>query len=196
MTYPEQPAGQQLPVCENGHPMTTVDSACPLCGAGQRQGGPAGGPQSPSGPQQGYPAPSPGLSQFPAPGGYYQPDGFAPEPSGAYPPAAGYSSQAAGGYQASPWPGYWQQPVYAAAGRTNVLAIVSLVAGILWFFWLGSIVALVCGLVALRQIKARNEGGRGIAIAGIVLAAIGMVTLAATIALIAIGTHTTPANGT
>jgi len=40
---PERPGGQQqLPVCENGHPMTTVDSGCPLCGAG-RQDAPAGG---------------------------------------------------------------------------------------------------------------------------------------------------------
>ncbi len=126
------------------------------------------------------------------------PGGFAAGPSGGYspPPAAGYSPPAAGysaptagysapavagGYQAPPGPGYWQQPqrpVYAPAAKTNVLAIVSLVAGILWFFWIGSFVALICGLVALGQTKARNENGRGIAIAGIVLGAVGVVTLA------------------
>lgn len=208
MVNPERPGGQQqLPVCENGHPMTTVDGGCPLCGAGRR-GAPAGGfPAAAGGPTQGYPAAPAGPAQFPAQDGYSQPggtgqdgpgqDGFAAGPSGGYspPPAAGYSPPAAGysppatgyspptsagGYQAAPGPGYWQQPqrpVYAPAAKTNVLAIVSLVAGILWFFWIGSFVALICGLVALGQTKARNENGRGIAIAGIVLGAIGIVTL-------------------
>jgi hypothetical protein len=39
----------------------------------------------------------------------------------------------------------------------------------LWLFWPGSVVGLVLGLVALKQIRARHQGGRGIAIAGIVL---------------------------
>ena len=34
------------------------------------------------------------------------------------------------------------------ARRTNVNAVVSLIFGILWLFWLGSLVAVVCGHVA------------------------------------------------
>jgi Domain of unknown function (DUF4190) len=218
VSYPEQPGGQQLPVCENGHPMTTVDSSCPLCGAGHRPGEPAGGFPAAAGPQPGYPAPPAGRPEAPTqdgyqpggyqPGGYqpggYQQGGFAASPSGGYPPppASGYGSPAAGGYQASPGPGYWQQPgqpgqpVYARAAKTNVFAIISLVAGILWFFWLGSIVAVICGLVALGQTKARNEGGRGIAIAGIVLGAIGMVTLALFIIFGLVVAHTNSVQNT
>jgi uncharacterized membrane protein len=53
--------------------------------------------------------------------------------------------------------------------RTNGLAIASLVLGVLWLFWIGSVIGLVLGLMALKQIKTRNQGGRGIAIAGVVL---------------------------
>jgi uncharacterized membrane protein len=57
---------------------------------------------------------------------------------------------------------------------TNGLAIASLVLGILWLFWLGSLVGLILGLVALKQIKNRNQRGRGIAIAGVVLGILGL----------------------
>jgi len=45
----------------------------------------------------------------------------------------------------------------------------------LWLVWLGSLVGLILGLVALKQIKNRNQGGRGIAIAGIVLSVLWLV---------------------
>ena len=45
----------------------------------------------------------------------------------------------------------------------------------MWLFWLGSVVSLVLGLVALKQIRARNQGGRGIAIAGVVLSVLWLV---------------------
>ena len=56
--------------------------------------------------------------------------------------------------------------------RRNSCAIAALLLGIGWLFWLGSILALVFGFIALRQVK-RSEGtqtGRGMAIAGIVFA--------------------------
>ena len=59
----------------------------------------------------------------------------------------------------------------------NNLAVASLVLGFLWIFWLGSAAGLVLGLVAIRQINNRNDRGRGIAIAGIVLSAIGLAIL-------------------
>ena len=56
-----------------------------------------------------------------------------------------------------------------------------MVLGVLWIWWVGSILALVFGYIALRQIRASNQSGRGMAIAGIVLgwvgAAVGIVAL-------------------
>jgi hypothetical protein len=127
----------------------------------------------------------------PAPGSYppggYPPGGFPPVsqippgqiPPGPYPPAPAFPGQApGGGYQPPPIPGYWSPPPapgFVPVTRTNGLAIASLVLGILWLFWLGSLVGLVLGLVALKQIKDRNQGGRGIAIAGVVLSVLWLV---------------------
>jgi hypothetical protein len=62
-------------------------------------------------------------------------------------------------------------------GRTNGLAVASLVLGILWLSWIGSILALIFGYLALGQIRRQNEGGRGLAIAGIILGWVGIATL-------------------
>ena len=60
---------------------------------------------------------------------------------------------------------------YAAPPRNNGLAITSLILGILWICWIGSILAVIFGHVGLSQIKKSNgaQGGRGFAIAGLVL---------------------------
>ncbi len=72
---------------------------------------------------------------------------------------------------AHPPPQYWSPP-------TNGFAIASLVCGIIGM-GVGSILALVFGYVAKRQIDESNgmEGGRGLAIAGIVLGWIGVGVL-------------------
>src|SRR5437879_6309887 len=57
---------------------------------------------------------------------------------------------------------------------TNGLAIASLVLGILWIFWLGSILAVVFGHVALGQIRRSKQSGRGLAIAGLTLGWLGL----------------------
>jgi hypothetical protein len=59
---------------------------------------------------------------------------------------------------------------------TNGLAIASMVLGILWLYWIGSILALVFGYVAKGQIdrSGGRQTGRGMAIAGIVLGWIGV----------------------
>ena len=67
--------------------------------------------------------------------------------------------------------------------RTNGMAIASLVLGILWLYWIGSILALVFGYVARKQIRERGDSGDGMAIAGIVLGWVGVGILG--IALIA-----------
>lgn len=68
---------------------------------------------------------------------------------------------------------------------TSGMAIASLVMGLLWMYWIGSILALCLGYAARREI--RNNGGRiegqGMATAGIVLGWIGIGMLALTIAV-------------
>jgi hypothetical protein len=74
--------------------------------------------------------------------------------------------------------------------QTNGLAIASLVLGILWLYWVGSILALIFGYRARRQIDESNgaQGGRGLAIAGIVLGWIGVALLVlGGLAVLAIG---------
>ena len=63
---------------------------------------------------------------------------------------------------------------YPVARRTNGLAIASMVLGILWIYWIGSILALVFGYVARKQIRERGETGGGMATAGIVLGWVGV----------------------
>jgi hypothetical protein len=61
-----------------------------------------------------------------------------------------------------------------------------MVLGILWLYWIGSILALIFGYVARSQIRRSQglQGGDGMAIAGIVLGWIGVGIL---ILLIVIG---------
>ncbi len=70
-------------------------------------------------------------------------------------------------------------PVLVRGGQTNGFAVASLVLGILWIFWIGSILALVFGFIAKSQIDRSNgaQAGSGLAIAGIVLGCIGVCTL-------------------
>jgi hypothetical protein len=77
-----------------------------------------------------------------------------------------------------PAPQQYQQPygypVYMAPPSANGMAIASMVLGILWLYWVGSILALIFGYVARDQIKKNGQSGDGMAIAGIVLGWIGV----------------------
>jgi hypothetical protein len=123
-------------------------------------------------------SPTPGA----VPGGYRQ-GGFPPGgqvlPPGAYPYPPPPLGNAPGGYGPQPPPVYGppQRPPFVPVAGTNGLAVASLVLGIVWLFWVGSLVGLIFGLVALRQIKRRNQDGRGLAIAGVVLSIIWLVVL-------------------
>lgn len=66
------------------------------------------------------------------------------------------------------------------------MAIASLVLGILWIYWLGSILALVFGYLAKAEIRRSPERieGNGLATAGIVLGWVGIGTLVMMILLI------------
>ncbi|MEA2458687.1 MAG: hypothetical protein QOC95_1659 [Thermoleophilaceae bacterium] len=74
---------------------------------------------------------------------------------------------------------YYQPVPYGPQPTTNGLAVASLVAGVFWVMWLGSVLAVVFGHVALNQIEKSDgrESGRGIAIAGLVLGYIGVAVL-------------------
>jgi hypothetical protein len=64
--------------------------------------------------------------------------------------------------------------------ETNGSAIVSVVLGVLWFAGIGSLLALVFGYKARREIKnsAGSQKGSGLATAGIILGWIGIAILA------------------
>lgn len=116
-------------------------------------------------------APPPGQSGGPESGGFTGPQpgqsGYGPPPGYAPPPGYG---QHPGGYGG---PG-WGQP----ADSTNGMAVASLVLGILWLFWVGSVLALVFGYLAKSQMRQRPQQGGGMATAGIVLGWIGVAMFA------------------
>lgn len=115
------------------------------------------------------------------------------QPYYAEPPVAGAPYQQP--YQqpqyppAYPPPAYGQQPPYPypypPARPTNGMAIASMVLGIVWVYWIGSILALIFGYLALKEIRRSGQAGEGMAIAGIVLGWIGVGTLAVVLLLVA-----------
>jgi uncharacterized protein DUF4190/uncharacterized protein DUF1707 len=75
-------------------------------------------------------------------------------------------------------------PVFVRPVKTtNALAIASLILGFVWAAWLGSILAVVLGHAALRQIRASRgrQTGKGLAIGGLALGYFGLFTLSLTI---------------
>jgi len=86
-----------------------------------------------------------------------------PEPPPPAPPVAPYAIPVA----VAPY-GYYQP-----APPTNGMAIASLVVSLTVPF-LGPILAVVFGHIALSQIQRRGDGGRGMAIAGLVIGYIGI----------------------
>lgn len=64
---------------------------------------------------------------------------------------------------------------YAPVSRTSGLAIASMVLGIVWVYWIGSILAVIFGHIAISQTsKDETLRGRGMAIAGLVLGYVGL----------------------
>jgi hypothetical protein len=63
--------------------------------------------------------------------------------------------------------------------KNNGLAIAAMILGILWLYWIGSILAVIFGHVALSQIgkSGGTQQGRGMAIAGLVLGWVGVGVL-------------------
>ncbi|HEY5438604.1 MAG TPA: DUF4190 domain-containing protein [Acidimicrobiales bacterium] len=73
----------------------------------------------------------------------------------------------------------FSNPVIVAksATATNGMAIASMVLGIVWVWGLGSVMALILGYAAKREIRRTGQNDSGMATAGIVLGWIGVVGL-------------------
>jgi hypothetical protein len=130
------------------------------------------------GPPPGFAPPVPPAPSAPPPQQpVYQQAAAVPGGTGYAPPPA-IGSAAVPPPQAAP-PTMYQQVVQIAQAKTNGLAIASLVLGILWVYWIGSVLAVIFGHVALSQIdkSGGTQTGRGMAIAGLVLGWIGVGVL-------------------
>jgi uncharacterized protein DUF4190 len=120
---------------------------------------------TPPGDEQAGPPPTPPPAP-PVPGWWLASDGnwYPPQaaPGGAMAPTP-YGPPRGAPYGYSP---------YAPTQGTNGLAIASLVLGIIWIYWIGSVLALIFGFIALGQINQSGgrQGGRGLAVAGIICA--------------------------
>ncbi|AZC13840.1 DUF4190 domain-containing protein [Microbacterium sp. ABRD28] len=116
-----------------------------------------------------YPGSPQGSSAPAQPPAYGQPPAQAP-----YPGPSPYGATAPYGTQ----PPYAGAPYGAYAGpKTNVLAIVSLISSIASFVilpFIGSLVGVITGHMALSQIKRTGEQGRGLALAGTIVGYVGL----------------------
>jgi hypothetical protein len=134
---------------------------------------PRTGASTPGSPSYGTPPP---YSQ-PAYGqpSYGQQQPYGQQPYGQHP----YGQQSYGqpGYGQEQYGQQYPQP-YGAPGypapygptRTSGFAIASLVLGLVWVFWIGSVLAVVFGHLALNESKGDPRvAGKGLAIAGLVL---------------------------
>lgn len=70
-------------------------------------------------------------------------------------------------------PAYRERPANGMAIASLIFGVVGL-GGLLWFWGIGSILALIFGYIARSQIKRKGESGGGLAVAGIVLGWIGI----------------------
>lgn len=113
-----------------------------------------GGPESQNQPQAPQAPQAPQPPQYSAPQPQQQPQQYAPQQPQ---------------YAAPQQPYVAQQPAYAPAPPTNTLAIIALVGS---FFI--SLVGVICGHIALKQIRQSGEGGRGLALAGLIIGYVGL----------------------
>ncbi len=88
-------------------------------------------------------------------------------------------------------PPYAAARVMPVAPATNGMAIASLVFGVFWMFGLGSVLAVIFGFIAKKQIEESDgtQGGQGLAIAGLVLGFFGVAMFV--IAIIALAAAST-----
>jgi hypothetical protein len=134
-------------------------------------------------------------------GNGFSPAGSDPWPAqpGAIPPTSQHGAPPAGQYGYPPAGQYGYPP---AGRRTSPVAIAALICGVVQFFlglfavnFVLAIPAIICGAIGLRQTRQRGEGGRGLAIAGLVLGILGIVWNVLYVVLIVyFGSHVRPTN--
>lgn len=127
---------------------------------------------TPPGPPPPYgPPPSPYGEPYGQSASTPYPPPYPPPPPPPYPPQS---------------PGYYGPPPQQRP--TNWWAIVSLIFGVLG----GIVISVVCGIVGLRKAKA-GQGGRGLAIAGLVLSAVWAVVVVGVIVFVVVNKGTVTA---
>jgi hypothetical protein len=118
-------------------------------------------PAGPSGGQPPYPGqPAP---QQPGPSQYGQQPQYGGQPPYGGPPQQ--PGQPYGMPPMAPIQGIPQQQYQGPKQGTNGLAIASLILGIIGVI----LFSVILGVIALRQVKERNQNGRGLAVAGLVI---------------------------
>lgn len=89
-----------------------------------------------------------------------------------------YQGQGQGpGYSGQPYPPTYGQQYYGQQAPNNTMAVVSLIAGIAGLTlipFVGSIVAVITGHMARRQIAESGEAGGGLATAGLITGWVGV----------------------
>lgn len=132
-------------------------------------------------PQPGYPQagyPQPGYQQMGYPPPDYPPPGYQqvgyPQPPAGYPPQYPY--------------GYDPYAPPRPAG-TNGKAIGALVTSLVGLVFCGvpSIVGLILGVIAMRETKRTGQEGRGMALAGVIVGALGTALMVLVIIFYAVG---------
>ncbi|MFD0745298.1 DUF4190 domain-containing protein [Phytohabitans flavus] len=160
---PQQPDawGQQQPPAWGEQQPSSWGQQPPPGQWGQPQADPYGQQQQPG--QWGQPATDPYGQQPPQ-----------ADPYGQQPPPGQW------GQQPDPWgqqaPGQWgQQPAAYPPPRqgTNGFAIASLIFGVLG----GILLSVIFGIVALSQVKRKNQGGKGLAIGGLALSGVWLLAI-------------------
>lgn len=175
-------ATKGITVSDNSIPTSPAAHQPPPAPAAPFASAPPAPPQQPDSnhaqPTQAYPGAAPAFPTAPQPytGSAVQPYGSAaPQQYGAT--SSGYpASYPSAPQQGAAYPTY-AAPSYAAPRPTSGLATTSLICGIagVVLFWavvplIASIVAVITGHLALRQTKANPAiGGRGMAIAGLIM---------------------------
>ena len=111
--------------------------------------------------------PPPGASGYPIPG------------------APGYPPYAVPGYPPYGLPSYPGQAGHTAAAQTNTLAILSLIASLVWLCGVGSLIGVITGHVSRHQIKRSGglQGGAGVALAGLIVGYLGLAAVVGGVAL-------------
>jgi hypothetical protein len=154
---------------------------------------------------------SPPAQWSPQPPPYAAPPGWKPPPpppylggNGGYPPppAAGtwQPTAASGSWPPAPDAGAipygWAAPYPGTTNKTNGFSIASLVLAVppvcIITVGLGSLLGLIFGIIGLRQTRRDSSRGRGMAITGIVLGALGLIVGALIVVGLVAGSSNNP----